>query len=413
MGDEFPLRHIDRDLRVCSSCFYDDGLKAFVDGLADSNECSFCGTVSDQDIAAPLDEVVEHIRTSLERYFDNPDNAGMSYESREGGYQGQVWDTYDIVEDEVPVDEIGGDLFQAICEGLGDQLWCDRYLYCLGPDDALAYSWKKFCETVKHESRYFFTQRGRSDDDSEILSPSELLETIVEYAKSSGLIRTIDAGEALFRARFQAAGENFSLPSELGPPPPSRASQNRMSPAGIVMMYVSEDANTAVREAACATGNYSVGTFRILRDVAILDLASLPNVPTIFAEVSDTAEVDPRTPLIFLHSLAEDISRPIVRDDRIHIDYVPTQVVTEFVRGTMRDEGGSRIDGIRYRSSRSDDGISLVLFADADNVVGACDHRFPKSQLDEWLELVIRIELTFDMEDLVEHPAIERHPFSD
>lgn len=397
MGDEFPFRRVNRDLRVCADCFDDVGLKEFIRGSADSLNCSFCDREADVEIAAPFDEVVEHIRNSLERYFDNPDDAGMSYESREGGYQGETWETYDIVQDEVPIDEIGGKLFQAVCDGLGDQLWCSRYLYTLGPEDKLAYSWDSFCEIVKHESRFFFTQRPTSSAGSELLSPSELLDTIVSYAEKNGLVRAIGAGTEMFRARLQTNGEQFEHPSELGPPPKERATQNRMSPAGIVMMYVSEDRETAVSEAANCAGDYAIGTFRTLRNMMILDLADLPDVPSMFMEIPDSAEIDPIPSLSFLHGVADDISRPIVHDDRIHIDYVPTQVVTEFVRGTEIGESAAKIDGIRYRSSRSDTGISLVLFADTHNIVGASEGALPPSHLDEWLELVARTEVTFEV----------------
>jgi len=73
----------------------------------------------------------------------------------------------------------------------------------------------------------------------------------------------------------------------------------------------------------------------------------------------------------------------------VHIEYVPTQVVTEFLRTTKLPEG-VKLDGIRYRSSRKDGGISLVLFADRRNVKGASDDTWAKP--DPWLELVGRSE---------------------
>ena len=111
---------------------------------------------------------------------------------------------------------------------------------------------------------------------------------------------------------------------------------------------------------------------------------------SLFAEISDTLPYDPHKALRFLHRLADDISRPIARDDRVHIEYVPTQVVTEFLRTTKLPEG-AKLDGIRYRSSRRDGGISLVLFADRRNVKGASDD-YPWPKPNPWLELVGRSE---------------------
>jgi hypothetical protein len=85
----------------------------------------------------------------------------------------------------------------------------------------------------------------------------------------------------------------------------------------------------------------------------------------------------------------QDISSPIARDDRVHIKYVPTQVVTEFLRTAKLPEG-VKLDGIRYRSSRRDGGISLVLFADRRNVADASDDTSPEP--DPWLKLAGRSE---------------------
>jgi hypothetical protein len=58
------------------------------------------------------------------------------------------------------------------------------------------------------------------------------------------------------------------------------------------------------------------GEFVIERDALFLDLAELPETPSIFYEVPDAMEYDPRQNLIFLHEIADEISRPIARDDR-------------------------------------------------------------------------------------------------
>jgi hypothetical protein len=338
-------------------------LKDFVRGHADATQCSFCGATASEDIAAPLGEVIRHMLSCLARDYNDPDNAGMVYESAEGGYLGTVWDTYDFVQDELALELPNDDdnsLFDAIRNGLGSQLWCTRHLYSLGPDKALAYSWETFCKLVKHESRFFFTQTTRKTDDRELLPPNNLLELIAEYAVAVGLVRTMPAGGIYFRARYQQPGETLRNPRELGPPTPDIAKQNRMSPAGIVMTYVSEDAATALDETADEPGTYAIGQFQALRDITILDLAQLPPIPSLFAEISDTLPHDPHEALRFVHRLADDISRTIARDDRVHIEYVPTQVVTEFLR-TAKLPGEVKLDGIRYRSSRRDGGISLVL----------------------------------------------------
>jgi hypothetical protein len=155
------------------------------------------------------------------------------------------------------------------------------------------------------------------------------------------------------------------------------------------MMYASEQIETALAETDKGPGNYAVGRFATTREILALDLTRLPRVPSIFEELSDTLEYDPRPRLIFLHNVAQDISRPIAHDDREHIEYVPTQAVTEYLR-TVTTIDGRQIEGVRYRSSRRRLGTSLVLFADQNNLM------LPESEQsevygiwhDRWLRLM-------------------------
>jgi len=142
-----------------------------------------------------------------------------------------------------------------------------------------------------------------------------------------------------------------------------------MSPAGIPMFYGAFDLDTAHAEtfdpAMHAGKALSVGTFRSLRDLTLLDLAELPPVPSVF-------DLD-RQPLIhslrFLHAFAADISQPIARDGREHIEYVPTQIVTEYFRRLFRSAEGRSLDGIIYRSAKHEGANAFVLFCENEQCI--------------------------------------------
>lgn len=70
---------------VCGDCFGDDGLKTFIANRVASKRCNFCGAKSRKLIAAPLDDVIDHIDSSIRPHYDDPSNAGLAYETREGG----------------------------------------------------------------------------------------------------------------------------------------------------------------------------------------------------------------------------------------------------------------------------------------------------------------------------------------
>lgn len=68
--------------------------------------------------------------------------------------------------------------------------------------------------------------------------------------------------------------------------------------------------------------------------------------------------------ILFLHDLVRDITKTVVKDGKEHIDYVPTQVVTEFFRDMFNKNRKNRIEGIIYPSSKNNKGNSSVIFWD-------------------------------------------------
>ena len=126
------------------------------------------------------------------------------------------------------------------------------------------------------------------------------------------------------------------------------------------------------------------GRFERLKPITVLDLTGIPPIPSLFESISDSAEVVPRRALTFLHHIAKEMSRPIERDDRVHVNYVPTQVVTEFIRDQLT-WGDTRIEGIRYQSSVHPGHVSYVLFANEAHVESTTDKPVGYNP---WLRLV-------------------------
>src|SRR5690606_29319366 len=112
----------------------------------------------------------------------------------------------------------------------------------------------------------------------------------------------------------------------------------------------------------------TLATFRALRNMTLLDLVELPRPASLF---DSDAATDDRAATVFVNEFVEDLTRPITKDGREHVEYVPSQVVTEYVRYRLGKLIGSRIDGIRYRSARNREGIGAVLFFDQEDLVPA------------------------------------------
>lgn len=376
---------------VCADCIDDVDIRAFIASRADELACDFCDRSSvDQAVAAPLESVVEFMMEAIDREYDRAVNA-LGWESREGGFQGSHWDSYDLLTDEIdialPNDD--GRLLDILVECLGDNDWCQRNPYGLREDERYIASWDEFANFIKYERRYFFLEAQRSD--GELLSPPSLLEFISETVVDYRLLTTIPTGSIVYRARQLRPGQTLRSSLDFGPPPVERATRsNRMSPAGIVMFYGSSETDTAVAEIDDKPElGIAVGTFRTLRDLRVVDLTRLPR-PLRFFEPQPETSIENRYVLSFLNSFGVSMAAGVEPGDREHIDYVPTQVVTEWFR-TRPLTNDPNIDGILYRSVQRAGGSSLVLFADQDKIalsddeVAAAGQEPSRGPLDDWV----------------------------
>ncbi len=193
---------------VCGECFQDKALKDFCESYAVSRECSFCNAKSNRPIAAPVIDVIEHINRCIHQHYDNPDNAGLAYESREGGYQGTTYDSWEVLEElglDLPQDQ-DEELLTAIRTGLDSELWCETDPYGLSPEQQLWFSWERFCEVIKHKHRFFFFSVPQSTPKygvDELYSPAETLSAILDFSQEAGGIKRIEANTCFYRARRQ------------------------------------------------------------------------------------------------------------------------------------------------------------------------------------------------------------------
>lgn len=365
--------------RVCSSCFDDSDLRAWIRGNGGPRGCDGCGRFDSPTVG--LFELCFHIRECLRKYWGLAADQ-LPYESREGGYQGATWDTYDLLVDEaglaLPRDR-GDRLLLELTSTVGDDVWCEYDWLSLDHDVSLRFSWDRFCKTVMHERRFFFHHSSEVED-RDSYSPTELLESIARMSERIGLVVEIPDGVRLWRARTDLAHGHKCQPSDFGPPPANRALQsNRMNPPGIPMLYLASTAVCALKEARVKRGH--VGRWRVRRPLRVLDLRSLPRVPGIFSEASRHERLTIR----FLHAFTSDIMRPVERDERIHVDYLPSQVVTEYVRDFVFSEG--KLDGIAYGSTVSERGWNVVLFANSVNI-GVEERQWYESPEPQWLDFV-------------------------
>ncbi|MDA5342854.1 RES family NAD+ phosphorylase [Stenotrophomonas maltophilia] len=214
---------------------------------------------------------------------------------------------------------------------------------------------------IKYERRFFF--HDAEEDGYDSYAPLSLLQVVADLGDKAGLISTLGVGTKLWRVGVDRRGS--AKAADFGPPPPERTLQsNRMNPPGIPMMYLASDVQTALQETRQATAR--VGRWLVARTLRILDLRTLPHVPGYFSDAERSYSLG----ILFMRSFCHSIMQPVERDERNNIDYLPSQVATEFFRNFDFTDG--RIDGIAYGSTVST-GWNVVLFAGREDVGIASD----------------------------------------
>ena len=357
------------DKYVCTKCFDDYALARFVRKNPVKKKCDYCGRKSKtKRIAAPIEDVMAEITAGIHSGWSHPDSVGVPYESAEGGYQGNVIDTYDLIHEELygtfANDKLRNDIIDAFdAQGA---MWCDRHFGSLPPEEILHYGWEEFAKLIKHSVRYVFLRSPDKDAEyrgSEEIPPNDFLDRLGEVVEEVDIVTILPQGTRVTRARPHGRNEALRTPADFGPPPIEKAIfSNRMSPAGIPMFYGVFDRETALKEICDSLSNPDViattAEFETARDFPVLNLTELPCVPSIF----DTQERGSRPGIIFLRGFSNDLSKRIEKDGREHIEYVPTQVVTEYFRHIYNNPDYGRVRGIIYPSARRKGGKCCVLF---------------------------------------------------
>jgi hypothetical protein len=229
-------------------------------------------------------------------------------------------------------------------------------------------AWDFLVDATKYRSRFFFHSLADHKDDS----PLKVLRTARSVVGWYGMIKEWSAGNVFYRARHYDGSWSINEPSELLAPPPRMARAGRMNPAGISYLYLAEKPQTALVEVRPKPGFETVvAEFELTRALKLLDLTDL-NFSTTEHETVETRRAK-NSVKPFLQEFVKAISCPVNQDGREHIDYVPSQIVCEYIAQVHSHDDEKaikadpskrwqRIHGIRFPSSLHSGGINVVLF---------------------------------------------------
>ena len=342
---------------VCAECVQDEDLRItiFTHRLSE-HVCSYCGV---GERAAPVSAILEPIGKALHRYFADPGNAGAIRDEGE-------W-LIDTITTEAALKQLPllchQDVFSDVARAFHNTAWvpCNGHFLDLHEGEHMTQAWDQFEELTKHRTRYFFVEQTAGLEvhlGQMYLNPADFLRHIAGVVTGLNVLRKLDEQQALFRARHAKKGVTPTI-KDMGAPPNKKANAGRMNPAGISYLYLAKELTTAIREVSQEPAQILVAQFRLKREVNVLDLTEVPDPPSVFA----LNEYDRRQGILFLQSFVTRITMPLKKDGKEHIEYVPSQVVSEYLAqvfslGTI----GQNIDGIVYPSTVASLGQNVVIF---------------------------------------------------
>jgi hypothetical protein len=291
------------------------------------------------------------------------------WDGREGGYQAHDYDLLDLLEGHLRDDFGCPDVIGAIEDALIPYLepWFDRDWYALRPHQQYLASWQRFARIASRRRDDNARPHSRSSrDPDDRFDTDEVLDALGELiAELPETFDKLPSGTVLWRARYGPPC-GFRTAATLGPPPADAASPaGRMNRKGQTWFYGALNRETAVVEKfrTRERRSLSIGPFRTTRSLVVLDLTARSlSEPSIY----DLERQHGRIGVRFLRSFADEIALPVRRTESPR--YVPTQLVTEYVRTELEASTGESADGIAFPSSRSA-GDNIVLFLGADSCI--------------------------------------------
>lgn len=346
--------------QVCSKHFEDRTLHNYVTRHSELGECDYC---NDGKVRRVIDisDLGEFIQQCLLQQYDDAGN-WLNYESAEGGYQGTIYDTRELIEEYLERD-IDEEVLRDIEYEIEDIAWCDYDPYGDRKDELLMQDWENFKTIIQHKQRFTIFQSQPVKIGRFKISAADILKELGKMIIRFRMVRTIPAGTVVYRCR-QHEIDNISEAAKICSPPKELALYpNRMSPAGVSMFYCALEKDTAILETVNKSFSrlpyYTIAAFSLKEDITIVDFSKLPKRPSIFNPQKFTKFHW----VAFLEEFKRELSKVIKKDDRQeHIEYAPTQAVTEYIRYLLKIKGKPNLAGMIYPSSKDAKQNCLVLF---------------------------------------------------
>lgn len=356
-GDDFDfhLYNFDTDKKICKKHIAHN---FFIDFISDNGEDGICNYCNKKLKVVELSEILQLIVVGVDYLYEDPANSRYLNKEGEHGFDGNTFSFYEMWEDlglDITDNELADDIYNHL---ENDSIYCEKNEFT-SEEEYLGELWSLFKSTVKYKARYVFHFKEIFTNHL-FTDPITILNQVQNSILSLNLFLELPKKTRLYRCRQHTLSTPVKEAKDITSAPQQFSKANgRMNPAGISMFYSSQHKVLTIKEVVDLNDNsrpyYSTAIFYTKEKLKLVDLTKVPSSPSIYDETNNRhIEI-----LAFLNSFIEDITKPIQANDSI-IEYVPTQIVTEYIRFNPK----LGVDGIIYPSSKDRNLNNIVLFYD-------------------------------------------------
>jgi hypothetical protein len=343
---------------VCFECVKDKGLAKFICQEGSDKNCTYCKQTRN---CLETDKVVDFIIECIKEYYDLISEGQLTHQSKtdiQPEHSDYIFSSFvfndDVINPKCPQWCM---LRHDFIKKFSDKKWMPKR------GNLEHFTWEHFSSYVKKHKRFFFLDHDQSERDNFIGNPAALLKEKLRLCKEKGFFRLLQKGTSIYRGRKikidESIKNNFNF---FGPPPHESAFvSNRMSPPGICYFYGADNCETAFREIykegiEC---KYLIGKFILKDNVQVIDFTKSVDIPSMFDP--DQKVREQHLEMIFFYYFIKEVTMPIPQDKKINIDYIPTQVFSEYLRCYLTEIDGLKVRGIFYPCNKIS-GNNVALF---------------------------------------------------
>ena len=318
-------------MNCCIECFCDIQIRAMITANNQIGECGFCR--SKNIFIYPIDK-----QTDLSDLISEV--IGMYEESNDGEPLFQLLiNDWNIFNKSLPC---ANDLISAFCAVIFGNCGSTHNIKARIPHSAIenygifgGHTWEEFSTAIKIKNR-FHNSFFRADQ----------FATFLTYATKKYLKETI-----LFRARIWPDNKGFAI-GEMGSPPLGRRKAGRVNPEGIGVLYLASDEKTALSEVRASAFDFvSIGKFRLLKDINVVNISGLSNIsPALYSGSLESLTANIKV----FNDIAREIAKPLRRNDS-QLEYLPTQYIAEFIKS-------KGYTGVEFASTMATGGYNIAVF---------------------------------------------------